>query len=150
MNKTIVLTALLYLFGLAGISQKNKIPLPEMEKDIPVSSFDQLIIDGIFNLTLVENDEPAIQVKGSPRFVKAFKIYQRQKSLLVRSFYANENLNNNQVTINVRKLKNLTVRQAAVVNTNGVLQSENCLVKIINNGATIIKPGENFDLVVLP
>jgi Putative auto-transporter adhesin, head GIN domain len=156
MKKTIMFTTLLATMGLAGIAQKNKLPLAKIEKQIQVASFDHLTVDGNFKLTLVENDEPAIQVKGSPRFVNTFKLHQSQKKLRVKSFYDGRPADN-EIIINVKNLKTLILRNEGFTNTNGMLLSENldilldaeCIVKVNNRGKTNIRAGENFELVHL-
>ena len=149
-----MLTTLLATIGLAGISQKNNTTVPPIEKQITVATFDHLTIDGNFKLTLVENDEPAISVKGSPRFVDAFKIQQNQKQLKVSSLH-DEQPASNEVTINVKNLKTLVVRNEGLTNSKGVLQSENldilldaeCIVKVFNRGKTKIRASDNFELL---
>ncbi|MBC7830174.1 MAG: DUF2807 domain-containing protein [Chitinophagaceae bacterium] len=156
MKRIIICIGLFIIFTSAGISQSKTSCLPDIVKVIPVTSFDQLTIDGNFKLTLVENDEPAIQIKGNSRFVKAFKVCQKQNALLIKSLYADEYVNN-QVIVNVKNLRKLIVQEQSVINTKGILQSEDlnilidaeCFINIINNGITKINASESFDLEIV-
>ena len=139
---------------LAGISKENKITLPEIGKLITVAPFDQLTIDGNFKLMLVENDEPAVSIKGNTRFVKAFKVYQDRDGLIIRSLYGEGKKDENQVVINVKNLRSLRVRKNAVITTPGILQSaklniivdSECFVSVTNTGETNIRSSDNYEL----
>ncbi|MBC7935757.1 MAG: DUF2807 domain-containing protein [Rhizobacter sp.] len=154
MKKVIILTALFVSIGSVCISQ-NKMLLKEAERKIDVSSFEQLTVDGNFKLVLVENDQPAIYIKGNPGFVKSFKFIHNNKNLTIRSNYTKA-ATNNEVLINVKNLKTLVVQQESMISMVGLLMSENtiirlnaeCIISLSSKDIAKIKADENFELTI--
>lgn len=153
MKTTIILPALLAIAALMGFTKKADLKPKEIERKITVASFNHLTVDGSFTLTLVENDEPAVYLKGTPGFVGSFKFRHKNNSLVVSSSTTNRR-DLNQVIIHVKNLKTLIIQQDAVVDAMAISALEDlevmlnaeCLLKVNKSVFKKIKTSDDLYL----
>jgi hypothetical protein len=151
MRKTILTTMLPYLICSATFAQE-KGTVQNKNIDIPV--FEKLVINASVKVLLRESEQPFLELNGSPSFIKSVKIKNYKDEISVNSNYFSFKETENTVTIGVKKLKYLFVRQDADIVSGNTLLSPilNILLDaavtlhLSNSGKTNITTSEGYFL----
>ncbi len=151
MKKIILTTMLSYLICSAAFAQKKGMV---QNKKIDIPGFEKLVIDASVKVLLRESDQPFLELNGSPSFIKSVKIKNYKDEISVNSNYYSFKETENTVTIGVKKLKYLFVRQDAEIVSGNTLLSPilNILLDaavtlhLSNTGKTNITTSEEYIL----
>jgi len=134
MRKTIIATILPFVIYSAAFAQEKNTRQSE-NMDIP--GFENLVINANAKVILKESEKPYLQLNGSPAFIKSVKIKNCKSEMSINSNYYGFKETGNTLTIGVKKLKYLFVRQDADIVSGNTLSSP--LLNILLDGSVTLK-----------
>ena len=151
MKKTIILSALLLLFGIAVMAGND--PVKNNSREIAILPFTKLSVSA--NVTVILYESPSITsvvVKGKENYARKIAVLQKGSKLLITSKTNDDLKEKVTVYIPVYKLRSLEVINDPVIKSQTILDCPDleveadglCEIHLIVNGNVNIKDGANY------